>query len=66
MARHLCTYVALAVHTGSPVGTLQSLAARRVVELKERCAAILRMQLVALVVFPVDVLDKAHAERLRP
>lgn len=66
MSRHVCAYVAPPVLTGRPVRTTEILAAWRVVKHKESCAAILRMQLVAVAVFAVDVIGNAHAEHVRP
>src|SRR5215831_6378921 len=58
-------HAALPTLTRGPIGATDIFAPRRVVKLEERRPTILRMQLVALVALLVDVVGKAHAERLR-
>src|SRR5262249_6723094 len=64
-ARALVAHKALPILPRRPVGAVNLLAAHGVVELQERRAAILRVELIALIAFSIDVVGKAHAEPLR-
>src|SRR5215471_15474854 len=64
-ARALAAHKALPILPRRPIGAVNLLAAHGVVELQERRAAILRVKLIALIAFSIDVVGNSHAEPLR-